>query len=101
MLGATLLAPVAALAAQATDSDVRGKKICWDDKTTTVFGKDGSWDNSHWGHGTWSLGGALTVTLSSSKALAPATASKEDGVIHLLRRGTHGNIVERVGKYCN
>jgi hypothetical protein len=101
MLGALLFAPIAVSAAPVTDADLRGKRICWDDGSTTDFGKDGSWDNSRLGHGAWSLtGGSLMVTLSNGNARLPATINKEDGGIHLLRRAAHGNIVERRGKYC-
>jgi hypothetical protein len=42
----------AALAGQVTNSDLAGKKICWNNGAIATYGKDGSLSCSKCGHGT-------------------------------------------------
>ena len=57
MLGAAVNAPIAAWADPITKADLAGKKVCWSDRGTPTYGKNGAYDENGFGHGTWKLAG--------------------------------------------
>jgi hypothetical protein len=84
-----------------SDSDLRGKKICWNNGAFTAFGKDGSFDSNRTGHGTWTLTGDLLNIMASngnsSLLLAGTTTIEKDNQTFRISR----NRGELWGNYCN
>jgi hypothetical protein len=96
---AALTGSMTALAAPVTNADLEGKKICWSDGGTPTYGKNGVYDESGFGHGTWNLaGGRLTVVASNGEYAGAIT--KENGSFHISGR-INGQVLEASGKYCD
>jgi hypothetical protein len=99
--GSVLIGSFAAMAAPATDADLRGKKICWNTGATSSYKKDGSFDGSMIGHGSWRLNGDL-LTVSAEHGTGANNITKDGGTFHLVRRGSRsGKDIESWGTYCN
>ena len=94
MLGAAISAPIVAWAGPVTKADLAGKKICWSDGNAS-YGKNGSFDSTGFGHGTWSLQGDQLVVSGASGGFT-ATITKENGAFHAV--GYRG--YDAWGKYC-
>ena len=90
-----------AFAGAVTDADLRGKKICWNTGFTSSYNKDGSFDGSRIGHGTWRLSGDM-LTVSAEHGAGANTISKDGSTFHLARRASKsGSNIESWGSYCN
>jgi hypothetical protein len=55
--GMALAQSLPAIAGGVSDADLRGKKICWNSGGSSSYSKDGSFDGTFAGHGTWTLVG--------------------------------------------
>jgi len=89
----------AAWAAAVTNADLEGKKICWSDGGRPTYGKNGVYDESGFGHGTWKLaGGTLTVAASNGEYTGEIT--KDNGGFHISGR-INGQVLEASGEYCD
>jgi hypothetical protein len=98
VLGAMTSAPIAALADPVTEADLAGKKVCWSDGGRPTYGKNGIYNESGFGHGTWKLaGGQITVVASNGEYTGKIT--KENGTFHLIGK-INGADLDTTGKYC-
>jgi hypothetical protein len=98
---AVIIHSAGALAGAVTDADLRGKKICWNNGIINSYNKDGSFDGSTVGHGTWRLNGDL-ITVNAEHGSGANNISKEGSTFHLTRRASKsGQDIERWGNYCN
>jgi hypothetical protein len=98
-LGAVLAASATALASPVTDADLRGKTICWSyGGTRNTYRKDGSFDSTLLGHGTWSLFGDR-LTEHGDHGVYSFTIDKDGGNFHMLGRFVQ-TWVEVWGHYC-
>ena len=89
----------AALAAPVTDSDLRGRTICWNSGVKVTYGKDGFFYSDQVGSGTWRVVGDKVVTVGVRGDYA-WTITKERGALH--NRWTDGGAAKEAwGKYCN
>jgi hypothetical protein len=100
---ATALAyTAAALAGPVIKSALAGKKICWSSGGSPVYRKNGAYDESVFGHGTWRLvGDQLTVVASHGQY--SGTITKENETFHIFGHLTfyrYGMALEASGKYC-
>jgi hypothetical protein len=98
--GAALSGSIAAMADPVSDADLRGKKICWNTGGTSAYNKDGSFDGTRSGHGTWSLTGDL-LSVNAEHGTGAGTITKDSGTFHLAWTARHGKGQEIWGKYCN
>ena len=86
----------AALAGQVTNSDLAGKKICWNNGAIATYGKDGSFSCSKCGHGTWRLDGD-TLTENSGNGVFVWKITKNGGTLH---ESSQNGPLELQGTYC-
>ena len=96
-----VLALAPAMARPVTDSDLRGKTVCWSyGGTRNTYGKDGSFDSNLAGHGTWSLVGDR-LTEHGDHGVYSFTIDKQGGKLHMYGRTPGGGSVEVWGSYCS
>jgi hypothetical protein len=99
--GAALAQSVPALAGPVSDTDLRGKKICWSNGYIGSYNKDGSFDGNRSGHGTWRLAGDV-LTVNGDHGSGASNISKDGSTFHTTRRGSKsGQDIETWGSYCN
>jgi hypothetical protein len=91
--GVALSGSMAALAAPVTGADLQGKEICWSDRGTPTYSKNGAYSEKTFGDGTWRLaGGQLTVVASHGQYTGAIT--KENGSFHITG-SINGKALER------
>jgi len=99
--GAALAQSFSAVAGAVTDADLRGKKICWNNGATSSYSKDGSFDGTFAGHGTWTLVGDQ-LEVHGDHGTGANTITKDGDTFHIVRRASRsGKDIEGWGKYCN
>jgi hypothetical protein len=99
--GAALAQSFSAVAGAVTDADLRGKKICWNNGATSSYSKDGSFDGTFAGHGTWSLV-SDQLEVHGDHGSGASTITKDGDTFHTVRRASKsGTAIEFWGKYCN
>jgi hypothetical protein len=85
-----------ASAAPVTAADFSGKKICWDNGSTSIYGPGGKYSNTISGQGTWAAAaGGIHVHTDRYDYVA---------AIQKLPGGTFEAVVsgmKTTGKYCN
>jgi hypothetical protein len=86
----------ATLAGQVTNVDLAGKKICWSNGAFTTFHKDGTFDCTMRGHGTWRLDGD-TLTENNSNGVFVWKIAKNG---RTLRESSQNGPLELQGSYC-
>jgi hypothetical protein len=99
--GMALAQSLPAIAGGVSDADLRGKKICWNNGASSSYSKDGSFDGTFAGHGTWSLVGDQ-IEVNGDHASGVNTITKDGDTFHVVRRASRsGKDIEAWGKYCN
>ena len=96
LLGAVVAYSAAALAEPVKDADLRGKKICWSNSEFSTFHKDGTFDCTMCGHGTWRLDGD-TLTENSGNGVFVWKITKNGGTLH---ESSQNGPLELQGTYC-
>ena len=94
--GAVVAYSAAAFAEPVKDADLRGKKICWSNGAFTTFHKDGTFDCTMRGHGTWRLDGD-TLTENNSNGVFVWKIAKNG---RTLRESSQNGPLELQGTYC-
>jgi hypothetical protein len=85
-----------AQAAGISSADFSGKKICWDNGSTSVYSRGGKYSNTISGDGTWAVaGGGLSIHTDKYDYVA-IIKKLPDGSFHADVSGMTTN-----GKYCN
>jgi len=89
----------AASAAAVTSADFSGKKICWDNGSTSSYGAGGKYSNNMTGDGTWSVAGSALHVHTDKYDYVAAIQKAPDGTFHADIAGPSGH-VKASGKYC-
>jgi hypothetical protein len=85
----------------ATEKDLAGKKICWNDGKWAVFGADGRYSNERTNHGHWVVSEPGTVTFGNDRSIQYLILP--DGSFYKHWYHGHKSITghsERWGKVC-
>ena len=97
VLSALVFGPfTTALAGSITTADLAGKKICWSNGEFSTFHKDGTFDCTMCGHGTWRLDGD-TLTENSGNGVFVWKITKNGGTLH---ESSQNGPLELQGTYC-
>ena len=86
----------------ATEHDLAGKKICWDDGKWAAFGANGRFSNERTDHGHWLVSEPGTVVFGNDRAIQYLVLP--DGSFYKHWYSGHKSITghkEHWGKVCN
>jgi hypothetical protein len=87
----------ASLAASVGAGDLSGKSICWDNGSTSSYGRGGKYANTMSGEGTWAFTSGGVHIHTDRYDYVASIQKMPDGTFHAKILGAG---IETIGKYC-